>query len=530
MTQAREAGELQCCGLVMSRLLPQRVEFPVSDDGFRSLIDELPVGMLWVNESGEALQWNDQTETLLASGAGLRIEQLIGRLLEACRTTRTCIQSGLELSGAERVVVSVSPDRKPDAFLVVLDRQRLEKARTEASVLRAVLKAISSSSSRKQALQRALEAVHSALSATHLAFFELNAMGTEFICAASSGLTDHEVAHAVALKNEPAESLLAETLHHNRPVTLAELSDAFIPFRHERGLGAVLMPVCRRSAKGVLYLSTREGPSEGLLRLSHALADAIGAVLDLATLEQESNRAREVATQRDRLATIGQLIAGVAHEINNPLAFLKSNLNSLRGDLDDLREGRSTSPMSEVDEMVTESLEGVSRIETIVQALKGTARKKDERIRFEPGKAVQEAVTIFRGAHKQNVDVECGIGRLPEVIGSPSALGQIALNLMQNGFDAMSELPRKSRKLSISAVTDATHVTFLVRDHGTGIPIDVQKKMYDAFFTTKDPGKGTGLGLAICKDIAEGMGGTLTFTTGPDGTCFEVALPMDQSD
>ncbi len=514
----------------MSRLLPPRVESPVSDAGFRSLIDELPVGMLWVSETGEALQWNDPAERLLASGAGLRIEQLITRLLEACRTTRTCIQSGLEVSGAERVLVSVSPDRRPDAFLVVLDRQKLEKARTEASVLRAVLKAIASSTTRKQALQRALEAVHSALTATHLAFFELDPMGAQFICAASSGLTDREVADAVALKNDPNESVLAVTLQHNRPVTLPELRDACIPFRHERGLAAVLMPVCGRSSKGVLYLSTREGLSEGLLRLSHALADAIGAVLDLATLEQEANRAREVATQRDRLATIGQLIAGVAHEINNPLAFLKSNLHSLRGDLDDFRKGRSTSPMSEVDEIVSESLEGVSRIETIVQALKGTARKKDERIRFEPGKAVQEAVTIFRGAHKQNVDVVCAIERLPEVMGSPSALGQITLNLMQNGVDAMSELPRKARKLEITSQHDATTVTISVRDHGTGISLEVQKRMYDAFFTTKDPGKGTGLGLAICKDIAEGMGGKLAFTTGPDGTCFEVIVPVDLSD
>ena len=296
--------------------------------------------MLWVTESGEALQWNNPAETLLASGAGLRIEQLIGRLLEACRTTHTCIQSALELSGSERVQVSVAPDRRPDAYLVVLDRQRLEKARTEASVLRAVLKAIASSTTRQQALQRALEAVHTALNATHLAFFELDPSGTRFACVASSGLSAIEVAEAVALENEPTASLLAVALHHRRPVTLPDLSlaDSPVPFRRERGLGAALMPVRGRSAKGVLYLSTRDGLSEGLLRLCHALADAVGAVLDLATLEQEANRAREVATQRDRLATIGQLVAGVAHEINNPLAFLKSNLHSLRGDLDDLRE------------------------------------------------------------------------------------------------------------------------------------------------------------------------------------------------
>ena len=128
------------------------------------------------------------------------------------------------------------------------------------------------------------------------------------------------------------------------------------------------------------------------------------------------------------------------------------------------------------------------------------------------------------------MDVECTLGRLPEVIGSPSALGQVTLNLMQNGMDAMSGLDRKKRKLQVSGRSTETHVVIAVRDHGTGIPLDVQKRMFDAFFTTKDPGKGTGLGLAICKEIAEGLGGALTFTTGSDGTCFELAIPLDLTD
>jgi len=283
-----------------------------------------------------------------------------------------------------------------------------------------------------------------------------------------------------------------------------------------------------RSARGVLTVATREGLSDSLLRLCLALADAIGAVLDLASLENEAARAREVATQRDRLATIGQLVAGVAHEINNPLAFLKSNLNSLRVDLDDWRGGKAGPFTDEADEIVAESLEGVSRIETIVQALKSTSRKKDERVRFDPGRAVAEAITIFRGAHKQDCDLDCaGLTQLPEVMGSPSALGQVTLNLLQNGLDAMGSLEPRRRKLVVSSRVDASAIHLSFRDHGTGIPLEVQKKMFDAFFTTKDPGKGTGLGLAICKEIVEQMGGAITFVTGSDGTCFELKLPVD---
>ncbi len=516
----------------MSRLLPERVEEPSAELGFLALINELPVGVLWIDAEGRAVQWNERAEALLASGSGPRLEQLIERLLIACRTTHTCIKTMLELSGSERVQVSVAPDRHPGSFIVVLDRQRLEKARTEASVLRAVLKAVASSATRQQALQRALEAVHTALAATHLAFFELDAPGTAFTCAATSGLSEHEVAEATALRNEPDHSLLAVTLQYKKVVTLPDLSKSGgrAPFRTTHGLAAVMLPVFGRSTKGVLYVSTHDTLSDGLLRLCGALADAVGAVLDLATLEQEATRAREIATQRDRLATIGQLVAGVAHEINNPLAFLKSNLHSLRVDLDDLRAGK-IDPNSEVNEIVSESLEGVSRIEAIVQALKGTARKKDERIRFEPSRAVNEAVTIFRGAHKQNCDFDCtGLTTLPEVVGSPSAVGQVTLNLLQNGLDAMASRDRRQRKLVISSRSDAQHITISFQDHGTGIPLEVQRRMFDAFFTTKDPGKGTGLGLAISKEIAEAMGGTLTFTTGPEGTCFDLCLPIDQSE
>lgn len=514
----------------MSRLLPQRSEVSSTMEGFRSLIDELPVGLVWLSEHGEALQWNQPAAVLLDSLHGPRLEALIDRLRIASLTTRTCIQTTLELSGSERVRVALAPDRTPGQYLVVLDRQRLEKARTEASVLRAVLKAVSSSADRKQALQRALEAVHGALAATHLSFFELTKDGTRYTCAAASGLEDCDLL-SDALVARPESSIIASVAAGQRIITVADVSKtAHLPFIAEPGLSAVFLPVTARSLGGVLSVATREGLGESVLRLCAALADAVGAVLDLSTLEQEAIRAREVATQRDRLATIGQLVAGVAHEINNPLAFLKSNLNSLRVDLDEIK-GLKHGAVNEADEIVAESLEGVSRIETIVQALKGTSRKKDERVRFDPGRAVAEAITIFKGAHKQDCDVDSSsLTQLPEVMGSPSALGQVTLNLLQNGLDAMNARERKQRKLIVASRVDDNEILLSFRDHGTGIPLEVQKRMFDAFYTTKDPGKGTGLGLAICKEISESMGGRLCFTTGPDGTCFELAIPVSAAD
>jgi signal transduction histidine kinase len=512
-------------GKLIAAARPQPVE---TEQGFRALIDRLPVGMVWLDRTGRAVDWNDQAELFLASGAGPRLEETITRLYAACSQTGTCIQTHFELSNAERVQISVAPDRTPNSFVVVLDRQKFEKARNEASVLRAVLKSIASGNSRRDALQRALDTVSNSVPVGNLAFFELDPAGKFFCCVASAGVSDVELQRLEPIPNEPAQSLMAVAHEHSKPVHVADLSTApgKMPFTGVVGTSAVMVPVGSRASNGVLYVSAlADVLNEGVLRVVQALGDAVGAVLDLVALEAEAARAREVAAQRDRLATIGQLVAGVAHEINNPLAFLKSNLFSLKAEVEDL-VGAGSDPLTEVNEIVSESLEGVSRIETIVQALKGTARKTQEKIRFDPARATAEALTIFRGAKKSEVEIESDFTHLPEIVGSPSALGQVILNLMQNGLDAMSGLDRKRHRLQVHGECKGEQVLIAVRDQGTGIPPEVQRRMFDAFYTTKDPGKGTGLGLYICKEIVEGMGGTLRYTTGPEGTCFEIELPV----
>jgi signal transduction histidine kinase len=498
-----------------------------TDPGFRELIDALPVGMMWLDHAGRAVDWNESAEVFLGCAAGPRLEETIRQLHAACAVSGSPKQTSFELSSAERLHLSVAPDRTPRFYLVVLDRQKLEKARTEASVLRAVLKSIASGHARRDALQKALDTVSESLPVGQLAFFELDIHGRHFCCVASAGLSDVDLARLETVANDPGVTLMAVALQHQKPVHVADVSASpgALPFGAPPGTSAVLVPVGSRASRGVLYVSApADVLNEGVLRVVQALGDALGAVLDLVTLEAEAARAREVAAQRDRLATIGQLVAGVAHEINNPLAFLKSNLHSLKAELSERRVA-APDPDSEVDEIVAESLEGVSRIETLVQALKGTARKTQERIRFDPARSATEAVTIFRGAKRSECEIDCQVPSLPEVLGSPSAVGQVVLNLMQNGLDAMAGLERPRRRLEIRGRTDQAKVFLTVRDQGGGIPAEVQQRMYDAFYTTKDPGKGTGLGLYLCKEIIETMGGQLRYTTGPEGTTFECELP-----
>jgi signal transduction histidine kinase len=273
---------------------------------------------------------------------------------------------------------------------------------------------------------------------------------------------------------------------------------------------------------GVVVVVARSGALKpSTRRLLDGICAALAAMAHQRALKTQATQARKVAADRDRLATIGQLVAGVAHEINNPLAFLKSNLHSLKAEVHALGPSAAAT-LTEVEEIVSESLEGVARIEAIVQALKNTARQRNEAQRFDPARAVAEAITIFRGAKKGEAELSIELAPdIPEVMGVASHLGQVALNLLQNGLDAMGG---RGRLLVRGSQADGG-ARFEFIDRGAGIPAEVQAKMFDAFFTTKEPGKGTGLGLFLCKEIVERLKGRLEYRTGPNGTTFEVWVP-----
>lgn len=514
----------------MGQVITLAREGESGDASHQELVDQLPIGLVWLDDSGAMTGANAAARLVLDGSAGERVAATVARLHAAYRDSPGLIHASVELGPCDRLHVSLSADRGGKGYLVALDRQKLERARAEAQALRAVLTAIAHSDSRAEASRRTLDAVRGLFVFENLALFELDTAGTHLVCAAAKGSNELDFARVGPLSVEPQDSLLSVAFGHQRTVHVRDLAMAPgpMPIDERPGLGAVLLPVRGRRQSGVLYVSAPpDALGESALGLMQALADALGALSEVAGLEAEATRAREIAAQRDRLATIGQLVAGVAHEINNPLAFLKSNLSSLKGDLAELREKPCEDTWQDVEENVSESIAGVSRIEQLVQALKGTARQRNEKVRFDPTRALSEAVTIFRGARKQECDIDCKLGQLPEVMGSPSGLGQVVLNLMQNGLDAMSGIDRRARKLEIKGDFDGQNVVLSVRDHGTGIPPSVQQRMFDAFYTTKDPGKGTGLGLYICREIVvETMGGRMEFTTGAEGTTFELTLPV----
>lgn len=239
----------------------------------------------------------------------------------------------------------------------------------------------------------------------------------------------------------------------------------------------------------------------------------------LEAMNQDLKLAREEAIRSEKLASVGLLAAGTAHEIGTPLA-------SVMGYAELLGQELSQSPVHA--DYVRRMQEGCSRIDRIVRGLLEYARPKVTTCEpFELATLVQRTVELLQhqGMLKGiSVTVQAA-DQLPPVVLDPHQLQQVLLNLLINAVDAM---PAGGRLLiTIRADDVATQQLIELQDNGSGIPPKNLPRLFDPFFTTKDPGKGTGLGLAIVARIIEEFGGSITVaSTVGQGSCFRLHLPL----
>ena len=232
--------------------------------------------------------------------------------------------------------------------------------------------------------------------------------------------------------------------------------------------------------------------------------------------EHKETAARLVFT--DRMASVGTLAAGVAHEINNPLAFISANLELIAHD--------PTSP--ELLAMLDEARVGVERIRNIVRGLSAFARPdEDQRAPVSVEELLDLAVLVAGPQIRHRARFVRSSGVLPEVIANQATLGQVFINILVNATEAIPEGEVDRQTIAISTRTDdAGWAVVEIRDTGVGIPREIQGQIFDPFFTTKPVGKGTGLGLSICHGIVRSLGGEIGFTSAPGGgTTFTIALP-----
>jgi signal transduction histidine kinase len=258
-------------------------------------------------------------------------------------------------------------------------------------------------------------------------------------------------------------------------------------------------------------------------------------------------------TQSEKLAALGQLAAGVAHEINNPMGFVSSNISTLRKYANaleqamqatrQLQQGEISSTqlqavekklnidfvMADLPIMLNETEEGVSRVKQIVSDLKNFARADSQRewVVSDLRAGILSTLNIVNHEVKYRADVKVNLDELPPIECIPSQLNQVFLNLIVNAAQAMPKDRRGTIELR-SSVQDQ-HVCIEVIDDGDGMSAQTLKRIFEPFYTTKKTGEGTGLGLSVSLGIVQRHHGSLTVQTEEGkGTCFKLVLPIRQ--
>jgi len=305
----------------------------------------------------------------------------------------------------------------------------------------------------------------------------------------------------------------------------------------ERELAALLVEVSQHGHVEERALSV--GSRAFLVRgLAQANGEVVLQIRDI-TAEQDGEVRR---LQAEKLASIGLLAAGVAHEINNPAAFVLANLDALLGMLRNLEELSRRDPghgpasaaarqrvqevAFEATAVVQESKEGMARIHRIVRDLGSFSHEDEKPSVTDVNAVVESALGVLRNEIKHRALIERDLRATRSVFANPARLGQVFLNLALNAVHALKGRDHRANKLIVRSFDDGAHVVFEVEDNGTGIAPDVATRIFDSFFTTKPAGVGTGLGLPISRRIVRALGGDIDFrTTLGQGSVFRVVLP-----
>jgi two-component system cell cycle sensor histidine kinase/response regulator CckA len=251
--------------------------------------------------------------------------------------------------------------------------------------------------------------------------------------------------------------------------------------------------------------------------------------------EQQLSEAKELQEKlqsqlvfADRMACVGALAAGVAHEINNPLAYVAANITLMAESLRALTVEVSSDTLSELCEMAGQVQEGAERIRKIVRGLKTFSRTEEERRTVVDVRPLLElSINMAFNEIRHRARLVKDYGPIPLVDADEARLGQVFINLLVNAAQALPEGRSGDNEIRIVTSTDAAgHAVIEVRDTGAGIPAGLLHRVFEPFFTTKQAGIGTGLGLSICHNIVVALGGEISVTSEEGvGTAFRLVLP-----
>lgn len=367
-----------------------------------------------------------------------------------------------------------------------------------------------------------------------------------------------------------------ETYYHNdfqrsRTIDGAFEVERFFPALGEQGRWLFFTAAPLRDTAGKVIgaietlqdVTDRRLAEEGLRRYQNQLEELVtkrteqlaaantaleGEREELELLLSKVEEAQQQLLQSEKMAAIGQLAAGVAHEINNPVGFVNSNLGSLNsyidhllsvidayetGDATKITQARQAADLEflreDLPSLLKESQEGLSRVTKIVQNLKDFSHvDQAEHQEADLNAAMESTLNVVWNEIKYKADVIREFGIIPTVDCVPAQINQVFMNLLINAAQAIAE----RGKIVVRSGFENQHVWFEVEDTGHGMSEDVRQRIFEPFYTTKPVGKGTGLGLSISYDIiVKKHRGRMDVTSSVGvGTCFRLWLPLKFSD
>lgn len=253
-------------------------------------------------------------------------------------------------------------------------------------------------------------------------------------------------------------------------------------------------------------------------------------------LQEKDTLVKEVEAQliqTEKMASIGTLAAGIAHEINNPLSFLISNLDALGRYVQSLsnepalEEGLRKTLLEDFLPMATESLEGAQRIKKIVSDLRTFSRRSETRkISLDVNQVLESTLSIVWNEIKYKITVVKDYQAKSNILADPTQLSQVFLNIVLNATQAIAE----KGTIAIATSEDEKNICIKISDTGCGIPKEVLPKIFDPFFSTKQ--KGSGLGLSVSYNIVKTHhGGDIRVESAPgSGTTFIITLPKKEGE
>ena len=320
---------------------------------------------------------------------------------------------------------------------------------------------------------------------------------------------------------------------------------------------AAISPILDLDGNITHFLAIKEDITERKIiedELERSVAESVQMATTLEFVNAELKATQSQMLQREKMASIGQLAAGVAHEINNPIGFVSSNLRSLdkyikklTGYLELLEKGlKEQAPESweeikpqrkklkidflleDCDDLITESLDGSERVRKIVQNLKTFSRvdQAEEQL-ADLNECLESTISIVWNELKYKAQLEKDFAELPDIYCSPQELSQVFTNILVNAAQAIE----KEGLVKIRSWLEDETIFISIQDNGSGIDKANLEKIFEPFFTTKPVGEGTGLGMSISYEIVKKHGGDILIDSElGKGTTFTISLPLNREE